>query len=135
MNSLPDDLLLKTLKYVKGQSMLVVVPHVCKRWRAACQSLRCVHLDLTWCKFPIPAQTLFWYRQLLPNIDAVTFNTNNGVTDAMVSAVGGVKRAILYDCFNLTKVCGTSASVCFPRNCTPHSPLLLFVFRWGFARW
>ena len=45
---IPPEVLLKVLSLLDGKTLMVSVPQVCHRWRAACAAIRNVHLDFSW---------------------------------------------------------------------------------------
>ena len=60
---IPPEVVLKVLSQLDGKVLMVVVPQVCKRWRALCQDIRNVHLDFRWWRGNVPAEVLAGWRQ------------------------------------------------------------------------
>eukprot|EP00729_Bicosta_minor_P021480 gene21480-biopygen15386 len=53
----------KVLSQLDGKTLMVVVPQVCKRWRALCQDIRNVHLDFRWWRGNVPVEVLAGWMQ------------------------------------------------------------------------
>jgi len=47
---LPPEVVLKVLSQLKGKTLMVSIPQVCKLWRALCHDIKNVHLDFSWWK-------------------------------------------------------------------------------------
>ena len=60
---IPPEVVLKVLSQLDGRTLMVVVPQVCKRWRALCQDIRNVHLDFRWWPGNVPAEVLAGWGQ------------------------------------------------------------------------
>ena len=60
---IPPEVVLKVLSQLDGKVLMVVVPQVCKRWRALCQDIRNVHLDFRWWGGNVPAEVLAGWTQ------------------------------------------------------------------------
>lgn len=58
-----DEVLCIIFSYLDAKTLIVSVPQVCKLWRAMCQDVQDVHLDLRWCKGGVPCEVLTGWPQ------------------------------------------------------------------------
>ena len=61
---IPPEVVLKVLSQLKGKTLMVSIPQVCKLWRAVCHDIKNVHLDFSWWKGrEVPVEVLVGWRQ------------------------------------------------------------------------
>lgn len=47
MDDLPDEIVCVFISQLDAETLMFIIPQVCKRWRALCQDVRNVHLNFS----------------------------------------------------------------------------------------
>eukprot|EP00729_Bicosta_minor_P000622 gene622-biopygen24782 len=91
---IPPEVMLKVLSQLDGKTLMVVVPQVCKRWRALCQDIRNVHLDFRWWGGNVPAEVLAGWRQAPFTVGGGHASSSGGGSSSSSAGGEGLKTGL-----------------------------------------
>lgn len=81
MNDLPDEIVCVFISQLDAETLMFIIPQVCKRWRALCQDVRNVHLNFSGWQGAIPVQALAGSRQPPMMLDSISSDGSNSAKE------------------------------------------------------
>ena len=105
ISMLPNELLCISFEYLELKTLVLVIPHVCRQWRKACQALGGVHLDFhrLWMWRDIPMEFIASLGVLFPRTERVTGSKmSDAGLIALANTCPGLEEVTLYGGWPLT---------------------------------